>query len=135
MAYVNVPDRFFDEERLERFRRRLPNYRQTEFYQRYDVVKAQYLLHLLKRQAEEIEVEPLARSYGFCPGQTFFFFKVDVRGAMSPRTNLSRPLIAMRGMNYPLIDGLHRLYRAAHTGHFSLPCLYLTPEEARFCLR
>src|SRR5437762_11016302 len=131
MIYVTIPDQFFDEERLERFRRRLPMYRQIEFFQGYDVVKAQYLLHLLKRQAEEIEVEPLARAYGFWPDQSFFFFRVDVQGAMSSRINLLRPLIGIYGMQYPLIDGLHRLYKAVRTGQLLLPCMYLSPEEAR----
>lgn len=130
-----VSDRFFDEERLERFRRRLPRYRQNESFQEYDVVRAQYLLHLLRRQPETIEIEPLAKSYGFLPDQQFFFFKVDQESAMSPRIKLTRPMIGIRDLKYPLIDGLHRLYKAAHTGQQELLCYFLTQEEARFCRR
>ncbi len=35
-----ITDRFVDEELLERFRRRLPRYRQVESFQEYDVVQA-----------------------------------------------------------------------------------------------
>jgi hypothetical protein len=132
---MEVSDRFFDEERLERFRRRLPRYRQEEFFQEYDVLLAQYLLHLLRRQPETIEVEPLAKLYGFWPGQRFFFFKVDPEAAMHPRIQLARPLIGVRSQKYPLIDGLHRLYKAAHTGEGQLLCNFLTKEEAQWCTR
>jgi hypothetical protein len=135
VRYGEIPDRFFEEKGLERFRRRLPRYRQEEFFQEYDVVQAHYLLHLLRRQPESIEVEPLARLYGFLPGQSFFFFKVDREAAMRPRTKLARPLIAISEQKYPLIDGLHRLYRAAHTGEPQLLCCFLSQEEARFCRR
>ncbi len=130
-----VTDCFFDEERLERFRRRLPRYRQSEFFQEYDVVKAQYLLHLLGRQSETIQVELLAKQYGFWPDQHFFFFKVDREGAMRSCIRLTRPLIGIHGRKYPLIDGLHRLYKAAHNGQQELLCFFLTLEEARFCKR
>lgn len=130
-----APERFFDDERLARFRRRLPRYRQEEFFQEYDVVKAQFLLHLLQRQPEEIQVEPLAQQYGFWPGQSFFFFKVDREASLRSRVNLMRPLIGIREQKYPLIDGLHRLYKAAHTGELRLSCCFLTREEARLCKR
>jgi hypothetical protein len=130
-----IPDRFFEEKGLEQFRRRLPRYRQEEFFQEYDVVQAHYLLHLLRRQLETIQVEPLAKLYGFWPGQSFFFFRVDPEAALRARIDLARPLIGIREQKYPLIDGLHRLYRAAHIGEPRLPCWFLTQEEARFCRR
>jgi hypothetical protein len=38
-------------------------------------------------------------------------------------------------LQYPLIDGLHRLYKAVRTGQLLLPCMYLSLEEARLCVR
>ena len=138
MAEAEVPrwyERFLDEERLKRFRHRLPLYRREEYYQEYDIVKVQYLLHLCPRSAETVEVEMLAKAYGFWPEQSFFYFQVDRRGAMSPRIRLTRPLIAIRGKKYPLIDGLHRLYKAAHTEQATLPCLFMSSDEAWLCRR
>lgn len=126
-------DRFMDEEQLERFRKRLPRYRQEEFYQEYDVVKVQYLLHLIPRPPEIVEVYSLAKAYGFWPGQQFFYFRVDVQGAMSRCIDLTRPILGIRGLKYPLLDGLHRLYKAAHSEQLTLMCLFLTTEEARLC--
>lgn len=99
------------------------------------MVQAHYLLHLLRRQPKTIQVEPLAKLYGFWPGQSFFFFKVDPEAALRPRIHLTHPLIGVRSQKYPLIDGLHRLYKAAHTEQRDLFCIFLTQKEAWFCKR
>jgi hypothetical protein len=131
-----IYDLFFDEERLEAFRRGLPHYRRYETFREYDIVKMQFLFFLLEREPEVIEVKPSADLYHFLPGQTFYFFRCDREAALSDeRINLSRPLLGIKGTKYPIVDGLHRLYKAAHTGIYTLHCCFLYLEEAELCKR
>ena len=123
-----------DYRELEAFRRGLPDYRQYESYSfftaSWDIVRALYLIHKRPRALQTIDVAQFARQYGFpfiedgrasdaLPEDSGFFY-VDTKTVMSEQIDLERPvilaLIAVEGQERPsalLIDGLHRLYKAA----------------------
>jgi hypothetical protein len=141
---------------LEVFRRSLPEYRQYESYSffiaSWDIVRALYLIHKWPRALQTIDVAQFARQYGFpfiedgsasdaLPEDSGFFY-VDTKTVMSEQIDLERSvllaLIEVEGQERPsalLIDGLHRLYKAARLGTPKLRAYVLTPEEERLCRR
>jgi hypothetical protein len=139
---------------LESFRATLPQYRQQEKYHflsyQWDIVRAFYLIEQRPRDPQPIHVAPCARNYGF----SFFeggakeeetveatgFFYVNIKTVMSDEIDLERPLlialVKLKKDEQPaamLIDGLHRLFKAARQGRKELPALILTPEEELLC--
>jgi hypothetical protein len=143
-----------DCEELEAFRATLPAYRCYEtcrfFTAGWDIVRALYLIHRQKRLPQQIDVALFARNYGFpftegvtqggdLPEDSGFFY-VDTKTVLSDQVDLSRPLlialVAVEGRERPgvvLIDGLHRLFKAAWRGMPELPAYALTPDEERLC--
>jgi hypothetical protein len=146
-----------DWQELEAFRATLPAYRQHEtfrfFVVQWDIVKALYLLAKYKRPVDCLRVAEAARAYGFdtpisTPGETRgersldddADCTVDRDFAMGEQIDRERPvilaLVQLPGKARPvpiLIDGLHRLYRAAQDQREVIPCYALSPEEERLC--
>jgi hypothetical protein len=143
-----------DSEGLEAFRATLPKYRRYETYRfftvHWDTVRALYLIHKQPREPQQIDVAMFARNYGFFfveggaqdgdPPEESGFFSVDTKTVLSDQVDLARPLlialIAAQGRERPyaaLIDGLHRLFKAAWRGIPQLPAYVLTPDEERLC--
>jgi hypothetical protein len=147
-----------DWQELEAFRATLPAYRQHETFRflvvQWDIVKALYLLAKYKRPVDCLRVAEAARAYGLdipvrTPGETRgegsldddnTGCPVDRDFAMSEQIDRERPailaLVQLPGKARPtpiLIDGLHRLYRAAQDQREVIPCYALSPEEERLC--
>jgi hypothetical protein len=143
-----------DSEELEAFRATLPEYRRYETYRfltvHWDIVRALYLIHKQPREPRPIDVAMFARNYGFFfveggaqddnPPEVNGFFSIDTKTVLSDLVDLTRPLlialIAAEGRERPyaaLIDGLHRLFKAAWRGKPQLPAYVLTPDEERSC--
>ncbi len=143
-----------DREELEAFRATLPDYRRYETYRfltvHWDIVRALYLIHKQPRELQPIDVAMFARNYGFFfveggaqdddPPEASGFFSIDPETVLSNLIDLTRPplvaLIAADGRERPyaaLIDGLHRLFKAAWRGISQLPAYVLTPDEVRLC--
>jgi len=143
-----------DSEGLEAFRVTLPEYRRYETYRfftvHWDIVRALYLIHKQRHEPQQIDVAMFARNYGFFfaeggaqegdPPEESGFFSIDTKTVLSNRVDLARPLlialIAAEGREKPyaaIIDGLHRLFKAAWRGTPELPAYVLTPEEERLC--
>ncbi len=145
-----------DYQALEVFRHTLPAYRQQETYQflfiRWDIVKALYLIQKDGRETHLLHVAQTAKVFGFDKeaaqvgeqeGKPVFdsgLFYVNLETVMSEQVDLDRPVILAQAQlgNKPtpqtmLIDGLHRLYKAARLGRETLPCYVLSPEEEQQC--
>ena len=132
---------------LEAFRASLPSVYRWETYRfltwRWDIVVARYLLHTYPRSAGTLGVASAARAYDLdhpiLPatvqgnGTTVLYesiMGVDPVFAMGGQIDLEQPVILAlvqlpsRAAPTPmLIDGLHRLYRAAQDHREKLPCL------------
>jgi hypothetical protein len=145
-----------DYRELDVFRMTLPEYRRYESYSflvaNWDIVRALYLIHQQPRAPRVIDVAQFAGNYGFpfieggSAGEDIAedsgFFSVNTKAVMSEQIDLARPLlialIAVEGQERPsavLIDGLHRLYKAARLGTPKLSAYVLTPDEERLCRR
>lgn len=108
----------------------------------FDVTLATWLLRAAPRPARPLPVEPWARA-GLLPAPGGSPHTVSLIGPgpdFDPQyamtTDLDEPLIIASvtadgtGQPYPLlIDGCHRLYKAARLGREHLPSLVLTTEE------
>ena len=145
-----------DYRELEAFRMTLPEYRRYESYTfftaRWDIARSLYLIHKQPRALRTIDVAQFARTFGFpfveggstsdaIPEDSGFFY-VDTKAVMSEHIDLERPvllaLIQTKGVAQPsplLIDGLHRLYKAARLGIPQLRAYVLTPDEEQLCRR
>jgi hypothetical protein len=143
-----------DSEGLEAFRATLPEYRRYETYRfftvHWDIVRALYLIHKRPREPQPIDVAMFAKNYGFffaeggaqvgdSPEESGFF-SIDTKTVLSDQVDLARPLlialISAEGRERPyaaLIDGLHRLFKAAWRGIPEFPAYVLTPDEERLC--
>jgi hypothetical protein len=142
-------------EELEAFRNTLPPYRRQETYRLFavswDITRALYLIHKYPREIQTVDVAMFANSYGFpfieggashdkaLPEDSGFFY-VDTKTVLADQVDLERPLlialIATDGRERPraaLIDGLHRLFKAAWKGIAERPAYVLTPDEERLC--
>ena len=109
----------------------------------FDVTLATWLLRAAPRPARPLPVEPWARAYGLVPAPGGSPHTVSLIGPgpdFDPQyamtTDLDEPLIIASvtadGTGPPsplLIDGCHRLYKAARLGREHLPSLVLTLEE------
>jgi hypothetical protein len=151
------PGLVIDWQELEAFRASLPEYRQYETFRflvwQWDIVKALYLLHKYERPQGQLRVAEAARAYGFDkPVKTLgetreedmlegsAGFTIDPQFAMGEQIDRERPailaLVQLPGRERPtplLIDGLHRLYRAAQDQRECIPCYALSPEEEQLC--
>ena len=96
-------------------------------------MRALYLIHKQPREPQQIDVAMFARNYGFpfteggaqggdLPEDSGFFY-VDTKTVLSDQVDLARPLlialIVAEDREKPyvvLIDGLHRLFKAAWQG-------------------
>lgn len=149
--------RRIDQQELEAFRASLPEIYQHETYRflvwRWDIVRARYMLHKYPRATGNLVVADAARAYDLMKpiGQPEVLsdgtirlhdslMGIDAAFAMSDRIDLQQPvilgLIELPGRAAPtplLLDGLHRLYRAAQDALVHLPCLVLAPDEERLC--
>jgi hypothetical protein len=110
----------------------------------FDVTAALALLDAAPRPARPLPVEPWARAYGLTPapsdGQQHTVSLIGPGPEFDPDyamgTDLDEPLLIA---NIPgpedepavelLIDGCHRLYKAARLGREHLPSLVLTTDE------
>ena len=146
-----------DQRELEAYRASLPAYRQHETFRfitlQWDVVKASYLIERYPRAVGQLQVIPAARAYGLDeriytetrPDGTVIqhgngIVSINPVYAMSEQIDQQRPvLLALvelpeRARPTPLlIDGLHRLYRAAQEQLEHIPCYALTPAEEQLC--
>jgi hypothetical protein len=109
----------------------------------FDVTAAIDLLVRVPRPAQPLPVVPWARAYGLIPSPGSGPHAVPLIGpgpGFNPdyalTTDLDDPVIiasitaAGSGPPAPLlIDGCHRLYKAARLGREHLPCLVLTAAE------
>jgi hypothetical protein len=109
----------------------------------FDVTVAALLVRAAPRPEQLLDVEPWARAYGLLPASVGSPRTIPLIGPgpeFDPRyamgTNLDNPLIIASvttdgtGQPYPLlIDGCHRLYKAARLGREQLPCFVLTAAE------
>jgi hypothetical protein len=109
----------------------------------FDVTAAIDLLVRVPRPAQPLPVMPWARAYGLIPSPASGPHAVPLIGpgpGFNPdyalTTDLDDPVIiasitaAGNGPPAPLlIDGCHRLYKAARLGREHLPCLVLTAAE------
>jgi hypothetical protein len=109
----------------------------------FDVTAATWLLRAAPRPARPLAVEPWARAYGLLPAPGGSPHTVSLIGPgpdfdpdYAMGTDLDEPLIVASvtadgtGQPYPLlIDGCHRLYKAARLGREYLPSLVLTAAE------
>jgi hypothetical protein len=109
----------------------------------FDVTLANWLLRAAPRPARPLPVEPWARAYGLLPAPGGSPHTVSLIGPgpdFDPQyamtTDLDKPVIIASvtadgtGQPYPLlINGCHRLYKAAVTGRPELPALVLTAAE------
>ncbi|HEY2261237.1 MAG TPA: hypothetical protein VGI96_01280 [Streptosporangiaceae bacterium] len=109
----------------------------------FDVTAATELLRAAPRRAQPLPVEAWARAYGLLPSGTPNAVSLlgpgpgfDPYYAMT--TDLDQPVI-IATLTSPdgepagllLIDGCHRLYKAAATGRVEIPALVLTADETR----
>lgn len=143
-----------ESEELEAFRAQLPEYRRIEIYRfltlNWDIVRAHYIVHKRPREAQPIDVAMFANNYGFpfneqgdpggdLPESSSSFFYTDPKAARDDRIDTTRPvLIALVALSREkpgamMIDGLHRLSKAAWQGLPQLEAYVLTPEEERAC--
>jgi hypothetical protein len=109
----------------------------------FDVTAATSLLRRVPRPAQPLPVMAWARAYGLIPGPGRSPHAVPLIGpgpgfkpGYALTTSLDDPVIiasiTATGSGPPaplLIDGCHRLYKAAQLGREHLPCLVLTAEE------
>ena len=109
----------------------------------FDITAATGLLRAATRPAQPLPVEPWARAYGLLPAPGGSPHTVPLIGPgphFDPQyamgTDLDEPLIIASvtadGTGPPcplLIDGCHRLYKAARLGQEQLPSLVLTAAE------
>jgi hypothetical protein len=143
-----------EREELEAFRAQLPEYRRRETFRfltlNWDIVRALYIVHKCPREAQPIDVAMFAQNYGFpfneqgdpggdLPESSNLFFYADPKAARDDRIDTARPvLIALVALSREkpgamMIDGLHRLYKAAWQGQPRLEAYVLTPEEEQAC--
>jgi hypothetical protein len=141
-------------EELEAFRAQLPEYRRRETFRfltlSWDIVRALYIVHKHPRETQKIDVATFAQNYGFpfneqgdpggdLPESSSLFFYTDPKAARDDRIDTTRPvliaLVALSGEKpgAMMIDGLHRLYKAAWQGQPQLEAYVLAPEEERAC--
>lgn len=141
-------------ESLERFRQILPAYRRYEQFcfltATWDVVVAQWLVAQAPRPAQPLPVAVWAKAFGFLTPYRpkaeraanervgLSIIGVDTDAAMQiDAAALLRPVLVAQiaitddGVAPLLIDGIHRLYRAAQSGIHVLPSYVLTVEESR----
>ena len=109
----------------------------------FDVTRAILMLRAAPRPARPLAVEPWARAYGLLPAPGGSPHTISLIGPgpdfdpeYAMTTCLDEPLIIASvtadGTGQPsplLIDGCHRLYKAARLGREHLPSLVLTTEE------
>jgi hypothetical protein len=120
----------------------------------FDVTAATWLLRATPRPAQRLPVEPWARAYGLlpAPGDPNVISLIGPGPGFDPQyamtTDLDEPVILATitrpgtepaGESVPgpdselvtvlLIDGCHRLYKAARLSREYLPALVLTAEE------
>jgi hypothetical protein len=109
----------------------------------FDVTVAAFLVRAAPRPEQTLDVEPWARAYGLLPAPAGSPRTIPLIGPgpdFDPQyamgTDLDNPLIIASvttdgtGPPYPLlIDGCHRLYKAARLGREQLPCFVLTVAE------
>ena len=109
----------------------------------FDVTAATGLLRAAPRPARPLPVEAWARAYGLLPGGSpHMVFLLGPGPGFDPyyamTTDLGEPVI-IATLTGPagelagplLIDGCHRLYKAARLGRVEIPALVLTAEETR----
>jgi len=147
-----------DWQELETFRMTLPEYHQHEPFRflvwQWGIVKALDLLQKYPRPAGRLKVSGAARVCGLDKpielpetredGTVILHdsaaVAIDPVFAMSDRIDRERPVI-LALVQFPgsvratllLIDGFHRLYRAAQDGQEAIPCYVLIPEEEQVC--
>jgi hypothetical protein len=105
----------------------------------FDVRRAKALIRAKPRALESVAIADAGKFISDPPqeGQhtnavLVFGVPVDWPKAMSDETDLAVPVIVcpLRGGNF-LIDGWHRVAKAKATGVAELPCVILTPAEAK----
>jgi hypothetical protein len=109
----------------------------------FDITAATGLLQTAPRPAQPLPVEPWARAYGLLPAPGGGPHTVSLIGpgpgfdpGYAMNTDLDEPVIIATLTTVAgelagplLIDGCHRLYKAAVTGREHLPCFVLTAAE------
>lgn len=140
---------------LESFRQSLPKYRRYERHNliayRWDIVVALSIIERVPHLLEPLDVKEAARRLAFhlTPDDLgrqgleadhyTAFYQVVPEAAMSEVVDLERPLLMAQVENDPrmqrtlLMDGYHRLYKAAQIGQPTLLYYTLTPQEERLC--